>query len=205
MTTKLAINLNALKTAALFVSPDELRYYLNGVLIEATPGQVVYASTDGHRLFARREGVNNGGDQWTGNIIIPTAICEALKFGKRDFEGDIMPGVLSPAGEKDFLLEAPATGRQGVKFAPIDGTFPDWRKVVPSDLSGEVAQFNGEYLASFHKAHKMLGGGGMVKIGHNGDGPAIVDFGPTMPDTFGVVMPFRSKKQSGIQVPTWIW
>ena len=61
MTAKLAINLNAVKTAALFVSPDETRYYLNGVLIEATPGQVVYVSTDGHRLFARREGVNNGG------------------------------------------------------------------------------------------------------------------------------------------------
>jgi len=48
---KIHISRNKLKAAAYFSARDDIRYYLNGILIESTPMQTRIVATDGHALF----------------------------------------------------------------------------------------------------------------------------------------------------------
>jgi hypothetical protein len=82
----------------------------------------------------------------------------------------------------------------------IDGTFPDYRRIVPQDLDGKPAQYNPAYLADFAKARKELGGdpgknGGTGPIvRYNGESPAVVDFAwDTGFQAIGVLMPIRDR------------
>ena len=77
----------------------------------------------------------------------------------------------------------------------VDGTFPDYRRVVPKDLDGKPAQYNPAYLADFAKARKELGGDRTTSpvVRYNGESPAVVDFAwDTGFDAFGVLMPLRT-------------
>jgi hypothetical protein len=67
---------------------------------------------------------------------------------------------------------------------------------VPRETSGELAQFNGEYLAILQQAGRMFyGEKALVQVLHNGDSPALVHFGEQdAGKLFGVIMPYRASK-----------
>lgn len=46
---------NKLKAAARFMAVQDIRFYLNGLLIESNPMQSRIVATDGHTLFASRD------------------------------------------------------------------------------------------------------------------------------------------------------
>jgi hypothetical protein len=77
---------------------------------------------------------------------------------------------------------------------PVNGTFPDWRRVIASrEPSGVVAQFNPSYVADMGKIGTLLTGnrsGNLAHFHHNGDGPCGVTF-PGCDDAFAVLMPVR--------------
>ena len=97
------------------VSTEETRYYLNGVHMHVDGGKLVAVATDGHRL-ARNYG--------------PTA---------PDFKGIIVPrktvGIL-PKGEITVRLSETkiqfASPDVTITSKLIDGTFPDYQRVIPS-------------------------------------------------------------------------
>jgi hypothetical protein len=70
----------------------------------------------------------------------------------------------------------------------LDDRYPEWRRVVPLTCSGEVAQFDAEYIAAFGKAHKLMGGKYSPAIAHNGNDAARILLAG---DAVGVLMPFR--------------
>ena len=78
---------------------------------------------------------------------------------------------------------------------PVDGTFPDWTRAIPSrEPSGVVAQFNPAYVADMGKIGTLLTGnrsGNLAHFHHNGDGPCGVTF-PGCDDAFAVLMPVRA-------------
>jgi len=88
-----------------------------------------------------------------------------------------------------------------VIFAPIDGTFPDWRRIIPKETDGKPAQFNPAYVGDFAKVTKALGQG-QTAFAYNGDGPALVTFGDDI-DGFGVLMPMRIKREIPTRAPAW--
>lgn len=171
----LTIPTNVLKAALICASTEQVRYYLNGVYVDPT-GFLV--STDGHRLFCAQIDL---GDQspFDGWIIPRDAIKQALN------------------GYKGDTIEITQTRVGVVSCRPIDGSFPDWRRVLPSDTPNNVpAQFNPAYVADFGKIGDLLSGkrkGEVLpcQIHHNGDQPTPITF-TADPSCFGVLMPIRS-------------
>lgn len=163
-----------LKAALVCASTEKVRYYLNGVYVDPK-GFLV--STDGHRLFCGKIDFDPGQAPFEGWIIPSDAIKRALTGYKAD-----------------TITIAP--DRVGaIMCAPVDGTYPDWRRVVPDELSGETAQFNPTYVADMGKIGVILRGKRRnsldAHIHHNGEGPAAITF-PEIDDAFAVLMPIRA-------------
>ena len=173
------ISTDLLKAALVCASSEETRYYLRGVYL-TTSGHMV--TTDGHRMFVARLA-----ERPTADVIVPyDAVTAALK----------MVGARCKEIEIDL-----ATNRIGqIQFTPVDGTFPDWRRVVPTgdetpstkpELNDgpERAHFNHAYIGDFAKIGKLLGGASMLHP-RSASHPALVTFGERA-DCFGVLMPMR--------------
>lgn len=162
--------------AARFVSTEETRYYLRGVFVQrADGGGLLYTSMDGHRMFhvydATAEMV---GDVRIIGISKPKFPAAWLKSDHLTWDD----GVLS-SDDKTLLLPA----------AEIDGTFPDYTRIIPSTTSGEAAHFDYTYLADFQDAAKKCGLGKMF-VHHNGESPSLVTFSEA--PVIAVCMPLRS-------------
>lgn len=160
------IETDILKAALICVSTEKHRYYLNGIYIDP---QGFLVSTDGHRMFVAKL---NDYDGETGFIIPTDAVKTVTK-------------------SKDKEIEVYADRLGHILFDAIDGTYPDWRRVIPSETSGEVAQFNPAYVGDLSKMAKLLGGV-YAHIHHNGEAPAGVIF--ERKDCFAVLMPVRCDK-----------
>ena len=192
------INPRALKACALAASTEKGRYYLQGVSLEMAPPHNIMVATNGYVLIAaKRASADNtvqAAPEGTPPVIIPSTMIAQIKLTRRC--GDT--GELTI--EKDRLtLEYDAGTLVG---KAIDGTFPDWRKVVPASVSGKVGHYNPAYLALLGKAYALLTDFEYkaLSIGHNGEGCALVDLGA---DAIGAIMPCRSTAPP-TERPDWI-
>ena len=110
------------------ISTEETRYYLNGIFfhtLEAGGGPVLRAvATDGHRL-ARVEMPAPDGAQGMPGIIVPRkAVAEIQKLVEDG--GETIEVELSSAKIRLTLGGVVLTSKL------IDGTFPDYQRVIPS-------------------------------------------------------------------------
>ena len=121
------INVGALKAAALAASKELSRHYLNGVLIEVSPRAVVYVATDGQMLFAYRDGLSerDPDNMLLGDFIVPVPVIKSIKLKKSVSESASLRD--STNGDGELTIKTADGGSYG--FAPIDGTFPNWRAV----------------------------------------------------------------------------
>ena len=182
-TFSIQFDFRALKACALCASTEQTRYYLGGVFVELSDCGLLTVATDGHRLIAARPEYNAAGpNEPRFGIIIPSDVIARLKMNRYQNLGDL---VCDASGWR-LIYDDVALG-----FKPIDGTFPDWRRIVPSETSGETAQFNPKYLTDFAKAAKIMGSGSFITVAHNGQGPGLVTLQGDF-EAFGVLMPFRA-------------
>lgn len=171
--TTITVPTAVLKAALICASTEEVRYYLNGVYVDP---KGLLVSTNGHVMFCGKIDLTDVApfDGW----IIPR---EAIKR--------------AVTGYKDSTIEISPTRVGDIATQPVDGTYPDWRRVLPDETSGEVAQFNPDYIADVGKMGDLLRGkrkGSLsAHIHHNGEGPAGVTF-PEIDDAFAVLMPIRA-------------
>ena len=184
------LNIRLLKAAAIATSKEETRYYLKGVAIQSDQKGAYIVATDGHRLLAFRQSEQAGESV---SIIIPNDIVAGLKLNKH-----VETAELTRESATHFRLDYCGTS---TIFAPIDGAFPDWRRIIPSETDGRPAQFNPAYIGDFAKVKKALGVN-MFAIAYNGDGPALVTFGDDI-DGFGVIMPMRANFTIPARKPAW--
>ena len=184
------LNIRLLKAAALAVSKEETRYYLKGVAVQAGPRGAFLVATDGHRALAFRQ---SGEALPEVNIIIPADIIAGIKLNKH-----VEIAELTQESATHWRLDYVGTS---VIFAPIDGTFPDWRRIIPKETDGKPAQFNPAYVGDFAKVTKALGQG-QTAFAYNGDKPALVMFGDDI-DGFGVLMPMQIKREIPTRAPAW--
>lgn len=173
-----------LKAALICASSEETRYYLRGVFL-STSGHMV--TTDGHRMFVARLAERPAAD-----VIVPyDAVAAALK--------------LAGARAKDLEIDLAANRIGQIQYTPVDGTFPDWRRVVPTgeetpsskpELNDgpEHVHFNNRYVGDFEKMADILCGkattGQSVLHPRSASHPALVTFGKRA-DCFAVLMPMR--------------
>lgn len=182
------INLRALKACALFVSKDETRYYLKGVNLSFRHDHVIMCATNGHYLSLMRYTLDDPLDSELPDTIVPIELIDRIKLHKATDHAELYVD-----GRRVSITYMGATFQEHA----IDGTFPDYRRVIPASVSGETGQFDPSYVALFGKAKTLLTGikQPLIGISHNGQSPALVNFVPDEPSLlgFGVLMPVRAQ------------
>lgn len=177
---------NHLAAVRHFTADRDVRYYLNGVLIEATAKETRVVATDGHAAAVHRSTAKNViGDAPVVAIIVPNDTLASL--------AKILPkkgcDITFTLSGGQWTIETPYAR---ISFDPIDGRFPDYRAIIPAQPTGEVSQLNPELLVKFSKAAKSLGAKGHPIVQHNGSSTALVTIHETE-DFVGVIAPLRTK------------
>lgn len=217
-------NANLFRLAFCATSNEETRYYLKGVYVEPhAQGGVTLSATDGHRLISIRD--ESGQADECAIIKLGDALKQCkpkrgfvrvVSIGTGENEATIYEA-REPADELDFQRVAIATDVR------IDGTFPDYRRVVPQAFTAEGAPgFQGRYIAAFGDlacelaAHigrspgKYDGQSGRSDVlrvfcgeGKNPEGsPALILF-PATDIAFGILMPCRVANDIAPDAPAW--
>lgn len=113
------------------ISTEETRYPLNGIYLHRAGGKLRAAGTDGHRLFVAEEPYVPLSGAIPGGIVPRLAVQQAVAL-LRQLPGDTM--MTWQQSESRAALIA-RSWRLDMKL--IDGTFPDYSKVIP-DGEGAV-------------------------------------------------------------------
>jgi DNA polymerase-3 subunit beta len=201
---KIIISTNTFAAASLFSGIDDIRYYLNGLLIETGANGARLVATDGHQLaVARLEG-----EYPESSIIIPGSLANSVKSkakaprfitlefteGNQQFvDMENAKGVFVP---RDITL---TFGETTTTTKELDGKFPDYRRVVPSETDGTIAQYDPRLVNRIDKACSILGHKFFVGIAPNGtcSGLSVIDEGFVV-----VTMPFKANPDT--TSPTWV-
>lgn len=121
------------------ISTEETRYYLNGIFLHAAEGDegaVMRAvATDGHRLSRVDVPLPDGAADMPG-VIVPRKTVTELRKLVDEFDGDV--AVAASATKMRF-----AFGDIVLTSKLIDGTFPDYSRVIPSD-NDKVMEIDGK-------------------------------------------------------------
>jgi DNA polymerase-3 subunit beta len=124
------------------MAQQDVRYYLNGLLLE-TGGKVLRAvATDGHRL-ALCEVEVEGGDASQQQVIVPRkGVLELQRL---------------MSGEGDLAIELGTNHIRiqldGIRFTSklIDGRFPEYQRVIPQDNSNALSADRGLFRSALQR------------------------------------------------------
>ena len=124
--------LNGLLTKTSFsMAQQDVRYFLNGLLLEIHNDHVLSVATDGHRLAKTLINVNPLGIEQVQSIIPRKAVIETAKFLDSNSEALV-----------NIKLNSSHISIQSGHFIfiskLIDGRFPDYEKVIPAHLDKHV-------------------------------------------------------------------
>ncbi len=135
------IERKALAAAIISAPKSDVRYYLNGLLLEVNyDGFVIVVGTDGHRMTVCLS-ATTGDTNEPFNIIVPhEVISNVLKVNKSSHVTLVIDGDSHTLG--------------GLPFTPVDGKYPDWRRTIPNDDAQAplVLSFNPSYMLDAHKS-----------------------------------------------------
>jgi DNA polymerase III subunit beta len=106
------------------ISSEETRYYLMGIFLHLADDQLKAAATDGHRL-ARIVLPKPDGADGMPDVIVPRKCVAELRKLLDELEGTVEVS-LSPTKIRFGLGSAVLTSKL------IDGTFPDYNRVIPT-------------------------------------------------------------------------
>ena len=107
------------------ISTEETRYYLNGIYMHASGDKLRMVATDGHRLALAETDIPAGAEGLPG-VIVPRKTVAELRRLLDSVSGDISLSV-SDAKVRFALGDAVLTSKL------IDGTFPDYDRVIPKN------------------------------------------------------------------------
>jgi len=166
------VKTNYLRALAISSAKKDVRYYLNGVLFEGN----YMVSTDGARMtvIVHRE-------KLSGSFIVPIELLTRFLKGvpKKQEYVDVT------FQDDSFTL---VNGPETVSGKVIDGRFPEWRRVIPSTLTGESSQIAPDYYKDAFEIYRLINGKDRAALYYNGNSAAVVPCGA---NAFHVVMPVR--------------
>ena len=126
------------------ISTEETRYYLNGVYLHAAEtdkGQKLRAvATDGHRLALSEVDAPEGSESLAGVIVPRKAVGEARRLID-SVDGDVSVSV----SETKIQFKA---GQAQLTSKLIDGSFPDYARVIPKGNTKALIIDNKQFEAA---------------------------------------------------------
>jgi hypothetical protein len=152
MSTLAKVNPKALAAAYICQGQDDVRYYLNGILIEPVDtGGVRCVATDGHRMIIVTDPAGHCEDP----IIVAFESTTITKMRQKK------ASTVTVSSVDDDTDIAKISGLEHVSSVEIiDGTFPDYERVIKDKLPARSCQFtpfNGTYMKGFCDCAKVLG------------------------------------------------
>ena len=113
------------------MAQQDVRYFLNGLLIEINGDRILSVATDGHRLAKTQILVNGLGLGLVQSIVPRKAVLEIGKFLDAGSDADV--GVKLNASHISIQ-----SGNFMFISKLIDGRFPDYEKVIPANLNKHI-------------------------------------------------------------------
>jgi len=182
--------------AALRVAPKRhIRYFLNGVFIQADATQTIMVATDGHMLLVLRKPTENSLAKPV-ELIMSREVCEnVLRLNIKllssiDLIQDASGSWSAPLSNLDM-------GNR-LSFNPVEAKYPDYRKVIPEKVSGEAGTFNPQFLVAMKGVANDINSGTFELLQNGPTDAAVIPFDADM-NCFGVVMPMRG----GVSPEAW--
>lgn len=210
---EIQVDLQKMTALKLLAGKDDIRYYLNGVCVEATVSETRLLATNGHMAGM----VRNGGFEGQTNVMdddgfvmftVPNDVLDKInwKAGKLaplatilvdswevptpEGVGDEGPGI------KQIQCVLRTVDGATYPFSALDGKFPDIRRVMPwgdRTEQGIGAQINPVYIAAFDKFAKLytVRKTANLRLGYAGPNNVVQVLVMGAPDFIGCVMPIR--------------
>lgn len=183
------INVTTLKALLLFAAKKDIRYYINGVYFEQSATGTLAVATNGHCLAVARldrESVE------PGSFTVPREHLDNVVKGAKG-------GVDIVQVDATQCTLNSSNGRITVPL--LDGKFPDWRRVVTPQQTGERAYFHPDYVSMVDKAGQLLR---PAKVGYliqqNDNSVGYANLNDVM---HCYVMPIKAYDAGVISSPNW--
>jgi DNA polymerase-3 subunit beta len=122
------------------ISTEETRYYLNGIYLHAIDDKLRAVATDGHRLAQAEIKAPKGTKGMPGVIIPRKTVTEVQRL--IDDAGEEVKIELSATKIRFSLGNAVLTSKL------IDGTFPDYARVIPAANDKTLIVDKGEFMSA---------------------------------------------------------
>lgn len=142
------------------ISNDETRHYLNGIYLHKTEDEnpkLVAVATDGHRLSKTQIGLED--DKSFHPVILPKkTIFEIINIISE--ESDTLIKILSVRSKIKFVINDVI-----LISKVIDGKFPDYERVIPTDSRKEVRANVAEFISAVDRIKSLsVDRKGVIKI-----------------------------------------
>lgn len=140
-----------LKKTAFAASSDESRYVLNGIYINLKDHKMIMVATDGRRLALVDEDVDVS-EKSQGEFITPSkAVNELNRLLQEKGEVDIRYS----DNQASFTLRNDNNMSVLIVTKLIEGNYPNYRQVIPSETKERVALAREDFLHALRRAEIM--------------------------------------------------
>ena len=140
-----------LKKTSFAISTDESRYVLNGIFLSLKDHKITMVATDGRRLALVDEEAELA-DKSQGEFIIPAKAVNELGRLLQD-QGDV--DVNFSDNQASFTLKSEKGPGVLIVSKLIEGNYPNYRQVIPSEMKERIALPREEFLHALRRAEIM--------------------------------------------------
>ncbi len=126
---------------------QDLRYYLNGLLLELRQGEMRAVATDGHRLACAHLQADITGDV-VQQVIVPRKAVQELERILRETDGEVSLDL-----DKNHIAIIGSGFRLVSKL--IEGKFPDYQAVIPQHDQVQATLERDEFRQALNQAAKL--------------------------------------------------
>ena len=140
-----------MKKTSFAISTDESRYVLNGIFISLKDHKMTMVATDGRRLAMVDEEVDVS-DKSQGEFIAPAKAVNELNRLLQD-KGNVE--IHYTDNQASFTLKDEKNGSILIVTKLIEGNYPNYRQVIPTEVKERVSLGREEFLHALRRAEIM--------------------------------------------------
>src|ERR1051325_4894861 len=140
-----------MKKTSFAISSDESRYVLNGIFISLKDHKMTMVATDGRRLAMVDEEVDVT-EKSHGEFIVPAKAVNELNRLLAE-KGEVE--VRYTDNQASFTLKDEKGGSVLIITKLIEGNYPNYRQVIPSEVKERISLTREEFLHALRRAEIM--------------------------------------------------